>query len=105
MKKSSMNDNYDEMFKKDEEERMKEEEHLASADPSTVPTDDPAGITEFAAALPSSSPPPENVESLKDNIRETMTTVNQGMSVEEIERVVAQRVANAIEAIASAADI
>ncbi|GJW51016.1 putative reverse transcriptase domain-containing protein [Tanacetum coccineum] len=32
--------------------------------------------------------------------KETMTTVNQGMSVEEIERVVAQRVANAIEAIA-----
>ncbi|GJV15579.1 hypothetical protein Tco_1360902 [Tanacetum coccineum] len=31
---------------------------------------------------------------------EMMTTVNQGMSVEEIERVVAQRVANAIEAIA-----
>ncbi|GJZ36882.1 hypothetical protein Tco_0583073 [Tanacetum coccineum] len=31
---------------------------------------------------------------------ETMTTVNQGMSVEEIERVVAQRLANAIEAIA-----
>nr|GFC33136.1 hypothetical protein [Tanacetum cinerariifolium] len=30
---------------------------------------------------------------------ETMTTVNQVMSVEEIERVVAQRVANAIEAI------
>nr|GEZ11166.1 reverse transcriptase domain-containing protein [Tanacetum cinerariifolium] len=29
-----------------------------------------------------------------------MTTVNQGMSVEEIERVIAQRVANAIEAIA-----
>ncbi|GKC91375.1 hypothetical protein Tco_1152024, partial [Tanacetum coccineum] len=29
-----------------------------------------------------------------------MITVNQGMSVEEIERVVAQRVANAIEAIA-----
>nr|GFB65303.1 hypothetical protein [Tanacetum cinerariifolium] len=29
-----------------------------------------------------------------------MTTVNQGMSVEEIKRVVAQRVANAIEAIA-----
>nr|GFA60484.1 hypothetical protein [Tanacetum cinerariifolium] len=28
-----------------------------------------------------------------------MTTVNQGMSVEEIERVIAQRVANAIEAI------
>nr|GEZ10698.1 hypothetical protein [Tanacetum cinerariifolium] len=31
---------------------------------------------------------------------ETMTTVNQGLSVEEIKRVVAQRVANAIEAIA-----
>nr|GFD38288.1 hypothetical protein [Tanacetum cinerariifolium] len=29
-----------------------------------------------------------------------MTTVNQGMSVEEIEQVVAQHVANAIEAIA-----
>nr|GFD62181.1 hypothetical protein [Tanacetum cinerariifolium] len=29
-----------------------------------------------------------------------MATVNQGMNVEEIERVVAQRVANAIEAIA-----
>nr|GFB03087.1 hypothetical protein [Tanacetum cinerariifolium] len=32
--------------------------------------------------------------------KETMTTVNQGMSVDEIEQVVAQRVANAIEAIA-----
>ncbi|GJT35163.1 hypothetical protein Tco_0925582 [Tanacetum coccineum] len=31
---------------------------------------------------------------------ETMKTVNQGTSVEEIERVVAQQVANAIEAIA-----
>ncbi|GJX72454.1 hypothetical protein Tco_0309625 [Tanacetum coccineum] len=41
-----------------------------------------------AATLPSSSPPPENVESLKDNIRETMTTVDQGMSVEEIEQVI-----------------
>ncbi|GJZ85433.1 putative reverse transcriptase domain-containing protein [Tanacetum coccineum] len=97
--KSSDDDNDDDDVKKDEEDE-EEEEHLASADPSTVPTDDPAGITEFAAALPSSSPPPENVESLKDNIRETMTTVNQGMSVEEIEQVVAQRVANAIEAIA-----
>nr|GFA61548.1 reverse transcriptase domain-containing protein [Tanacetum cinerariifolium] len=34
------------------------------------------------------------------DLQETMTTVNQGMSVEEIERVVAQRVANAIESIA-----
>nr|GFC86405.1 hypothetical protein [Tanacetum cinerariifolium] len=32
--------------------------------------------------------------------QETMATINLGMSVEEIERVVAQRVANAIEAIA-----
>nr|GFC87611.1 hypothetical protein [Tanacetum cinerariifolium] len=31
---------------------------------------------------------------------ETMTIVNQGMSVEEIEQVIAQRVANAIETIA-----
>ncbi|GJU92338.1 reverse transcriptase domain-containing protein [Tanacetum coccineum] len=96
--KSSDDDNDDDVEKDEEDEE--EEEHLAPADPSAVPTDDPAGITEFAAALPSSSPPPENVESLKDNIRETMTTVDQGMSVEEIERVVAQRVANAIEAIA-----
>nr|GFC52820.1 hypothetical protein [Tanacetum cinerariifolium] len=34
------------------------------------------------------------------DLQETMKTVNQGMSVEEIERVIAQRVANAIEAIA-----
>ncbi|GJS28087.1 reverse transcriptase domain-containing protein [Tanacetum coccineum] len=96
---SSNDDNDDDDVEKDEEDG-EEKEHLAPADPSVVPTDDLAGITEFAAALPSSSPPPENVESLKDNIRETMTTVDQGMSVEEIERVVAQRVANAIEAIA-----
>ncbi|GJY83959.1 hypothetical protein Tco_0497335 [Tanacetum coccineum] len=32
--------------------------------------------------------------------QETMTTVDQGMSVEEIERVIAERVVNAIEAIA-----
>ncbi|GJR86720.1 hypothetical protein Tco_0210731 [Tanacetum coccineum] len=96
---SSDDDNDDDDVEKDEEDE-EEEEHLAPADPSAVPTDDPACITEFAAALPSSSPPPENVESLKDNIREMMTTVNQRMSVEEIERVVAQRVVNAIEAIA-----
>ncbi|GJT80785.1 hypothetical protein Tco_1055127 [Tanacetum coccineum] len=69
---------------------------------STPPTSPHHIILHYrvAATLPSSSPPPENVESLKDNIRETMTTVDQGMSVEEIKRVVAQRVANAIEAIA-----
>ncbi|GKB50564.1 putative reverse transcriptase domain-containing protein [Tanacetum coccineum] len=66
-----------------------------------------ACITEFTTALPSSSlppsvlPPPKNIKSLKDNIETKIdATVNQGMSVEEIEWVVAQRVANAIEAIA-----
>ncbi|GJS70632.1 hypothetical protein Tco_0703473 [Tanacetum coccineum] len=67
---SSDDDNDDDDVEKDEEEEAKEQ--LAPADPSAVPTDDP----------------------------EMMTTVNQRMSVEEIERVVAQRVANAIEAIA-----
>ncbi|GJS01527.1 putative reverse transcriptase domain-containing protein [Tanacetum coccineum] len=61
---SSDDDNDDDDVKKDEEDEEEEEEHLASADPSTVPTDDPAGITEFSAALPSSSPPPEKVVSL-----------------------------------------
>ncbi|GJW79347.1 hypothetical protein Tco_0141029 [Tanacetum coccineum] len=41
------------------------------------------------------------VDTLEDTAsRLIMTTVNQGMSVEEIEQIVAQRVANAIEAIA-----
>nr|GFA07281.1 hypothetical protein [Tanacetum cinerariifolium] len=68
---SSNDDENDDDVEKDEEDE-EEEEYLASADPSDVSTDD----------------------------LETMTTVNQGMSVEEIEQVVAQRVANAIEAIA-----
>ncbi|GKA57984.1 reverse transcriptase domain-containing protein [Tanacetum coccineum] len=63
---SSGDDNNDDDVEKDEEDE-EEEEHLAPADPLTVPTYDLAGITEFAATLPSSSPPPENVESLKDN--------------------------------------
>nr|GFA73142.1 hypothetical protein [Tanacetum cinerariifolium] len=67
---SSNDDDDHDDVEKDEED--KEEEHLALADPSDVSTDDP----------------------------ETMKTVNQWMSVEEIKRVVAQRVANAIEAIA-----
>ncbi|GJQ88906.1 putative reverse transcriptase domain-containing protein [Tanacetum coccineum] len=62
--KSSDDDNDDDDVEKDEEDE-EEEEHLAPADPST------AGITEFAAAIPSSSPPPENDKSLKDNIRGT----------------------------------
>nr|GEY70101.1 reverse transcriptase domain-containing protein [Tanacetum cinerariifolium] len=41
-----------------------------------------------------------HIHSIPCDLQETMTTVNQGMSVAEIERVVAQRVANAIEAIA-----
>nr|GFC04136.1 hypothetical protein [Tanacetum cinerariifolium] len=68
---SSNDDDHDDDVEKDEEDK-EEEEHLAPTDPSDVSTDD----------------------------RETMTTVNQGMSVEEIERVVAQRVESAIEAIA-----
>nr|GFC02815.1 hypothetical protein [Tanacetum cinerariifolium] len=68
---SSNDDDDDDDVKKNKEDK-KEEEHLAPADPSDVSTDD----------------------------LETMTTVNQGMSIEEIERVVAQRVANAIKAIA-----
>nr|GEW45403.1 reverse transcriptase domain-containing protein [Tanacetum cinerariifolium] len=66
---SSNDDDGDDDVEKDEEDE--EEEHLASVDPSDVSTDD----------------------------HETMTTINQGMSVEEIKRVVAQRVANAIEEI------
>ncbi|GJY79025.1 hypothetical protein Tco_0484826 [Tanacetum coccineum] len=42
----------------------------------------------------------ESYDDDDDDDDEMMTTVNQGMSVEEIERVVAQRVANAIEDIA-----
>nr|GEU39037.1 retrovirus-related Pol polyprotein from transposon TNT 1-94 [Tanacetum cinerariifolium] len=67
---SSDDDNDDDDVEKDGEDD-EEEEHLAPIDPSVVPIDD----------------------------HETMTTVNQGMSIEEIEPVVAQRVANAIEAI------
>nr|GEV99399.1 reverse transcriptase domain-containing protein [Tanacetum cinerariifolium] len=68
---SSNDDDDDDDVKKDKEDN-EEKEHLAPTDLSDVSTDD----------------------------LETMTTVNQGMSVEEIKRVVAQRVANAIEAIA-----
>nr|GFB57083.1 hypothetical protein [Tanacetum cinerariifolium] len=66
------NDNDDDDDVEEDGEDDEEVEHLASVDPSVVPIDD----------------------------HETMTTVNQGTSVEEIERVVAQRVASAIEAIA-----
>nr|GEW70928.1 hypothetical protein [Tanacetum cinerariifolium] len=69
---SSNDDNNDDDDVEKDEEEKEEEEHPAPTDPFDVSTDD----------------------------LETMTTVNQGMSIEEIERVVAQRVANAIEAIA-----
>ncbi|GKD55472.1 reverse transcriptase domain-containing protein, partial [Tanacetum coccineum] len=68
---SSNDDDDDDDIEKDEEDEV-EEEHLAPADPSAIPIDD----------------------------LETMTIVNQGMSVEKIEQVVAQRVVNAIEVIA-----
>nr|GFB92229.1 hypothetical protein [Tanacetum cinerariifolium] len=68
---SSDDDDDDDDVEKDREDD-EEEEHLAPIDPFVVPVDD----------------------------HEMMTTVNQGMNVEEIERVVAQQVANAIEAIA-----
>nr|GFA96287.1 hypothetical protein [Tanacetum cinerariifolium] len=68
---SSDDDDDDDDVEKDGEDD-EEEEHLAPVDPSVVPIDD----------------------------HETMTIVNQGMSIEEIKRVVAQRVTNAIEAIA-----
>ncbi|GJR49510.1 putative reverse transcriptase domain-containing protein [Tanacetum coccineum] len=68
---SSDDDDDDDDVEKDKEDEEKEE-HLALTNLSVVPIDD----------------------------HETMTTVNQGMSVEEIERVVAHRVANAIAAIA-----
>ncbi|GJS80650.1 retrovirus-related pol polyprotein from transposon TNT 1-94 [Tanacetum coccineum] len=75
---SSDDDDDDDDVVKDEEDE-EEEEHLAPADPSVYgclfihnlrsPSAE-ACITEFAAALPSSlPPPPENIKSLKDNIR------------------------------------
>ncbi|GJY89493.1 putative reverse transcriptase domain, ribonuclease H-like domain, aspartic peptidase domain protein [Tanacetum coccineum] len=72
---SSNDDDDDDVVVKDEEDE-EEEEHLALA-----------GCKMMYYVLTYSSV-------------ETMTTLNQGMSVEEIKRVVAQRVANAIEAIA-----
>ncbi|GJU57804.1 hypothetical protein Tco_1235570 [Tanacetum coccineum] len=84
---SSDNDDVDDDVEKDEKDE--EEEHLAPANPSAIPIDDlvpstrtsvrhhtpllPSAepcITEFAAALPSSSPPPpKKIKSLKDRIK------------------------------------
>nr|GEV94282.1 hypothetical protein [Tanacetum cinerariifolium] len=60
---------------------------------------------------PSVPPPPEHIESVGDNIKasiwnlksdlkEMMSSINQGMNLMEIEQIVAQQVANAIETIA-----
>ncbi|GJX05072.1 putative reverse transcriptase domain-containing protein [Tanacetum coccineum] len=56
--------------------------------------------TKESASTPPTSPHHIILSFETKSRAETMTTVDQGMSVEEIERVVAQRVANAIEAIA-----
>nr|GEY82972.1 reverse transcriptase domain-containing protein [Tanacetum cinerariifolium] len=88
---SSNDDDDDDDVEKDEEDK-EEEEHLAPADPSDVSTDD-LSVMIFPWMK-------SHILFIPCDLQETMTTVNQGMSVEEIERVVAQRVANAIEAIA-----
>ncbi|GKB18280.1 hypothetical protein Tco_0852203 [Tanacetum coccineum] len=89
------NDDDDDDDVEEDDEDNEEEEHLAPADSSAIPIDDPtkpciarmsvrphtppspsaeACIAKFATALPSSSvppsvsPPPENIKSLKDNI-------------------------------------
>ncbi|GJS09241.1 putative reverse transcriptase domain-containing protein [Tanacetum coccineum] len=56
--------------------------------------------TDESASTPPTSPHHIILFSKTKSRAETMTTINQGMSIEEIDRVVAQRVANAIEAIA-----
>ncbi|GJT13896.1 hypothetical protein Tco_0860938 [Tanacetum coccineum] len=96
---SSLMINDDDDAEKDEEDE-EEKEHLAPADPSAVPTDDPTCITESAVALPSSSPPPKNDKSLKDNIRKQCQTVDHGDECEEIELCCRPASGNAIEAIA-----
>nr|GEW28870.1 hypothetical protein [Tanacetum cinerariifolium] len=82
---SSNDDDDDDDVEKDEEDK-EEEKHLALADPS-----DSVMIFPWRKL---------HIHFVPCDLQETMTTVNQGMSVEEIERVVAQRVANAIEEIA-----
>nr|GFB18320.1 hypothetical protein [Tanacetum cinerariifolium] len=93
---SSNDDDDDDDFEKDEENDEKEE-HLSPIDPS-VEKDTEAFETNESASTPPTSPHHIILFFWRPN-PEMMTTINQGMSVEEIERVVAQRVANAIEAI------
>nr|GFB22847.1 hypothetical protein [Tanacetum cinerariifolium] len=111
---SSNDDDDDDDVEKDEEDK-EEEEHLAPDDPSDVSTDNlnldkhPGPSTNKFVSVAHFVLYPTKLEkysvgSVNDKLvlfySETMTTVNQGMSVKEIKRVVAQRVANAIEAIA-----
>nr|GFA96109.1 hypothetical protein [Tanacetum cinerariifolium] len=88
---SSNDDDDDDNVEKDEEDK-EEEEHLALADPSDVSTDD-LSVMIFLWMK-------SHIHFIPCDRQETMTTVNQGMSVEETERVVSHRVANSIEAIA-----
>nr|GEU74915.1 hypothetical protein [Tanacetum cinerariifolium] len=99
------NDDDDNIKKGKEDEE--EEEHLALADPFVVPIDDhiqaediEAFKTNESASTPPTSPHHIILFSETKSCVKMMTTTNQGMSVEEIEPVVAQRVANVIEAIA-----
>ncbi|GJU70603.1 retrotransposon protein, putative, ty3-gypsy subclass [Tanacetum coccineum] len=69
-------------------------------DDDDVVKDTEAFETDESASTPPTSPHHIIMFSKTKSRTETMTTINQGMSVEEIEWVVAQRVANAIEAIA-----
>ncbi|GKB09582.1 reverse transcriptase domain-containing protein [Tanacetum coccineum] len=90
------NDDDDDDVKKDEEDE-EEEEHLASADPSAVPTDDLYSMDVLFTHTPRSpyirqaniQPSlllllPSSSTTTREWLRKTMTTVNQGMSVEDI---------------------
>nr|GEX16111.1 putative reverse transcriptase domain-containing protein [Tanacetum cinerariifolium] len=88
---SSNDEDDDDDVEKDEEDK-EDEEHLALADLSDVSTDD-LSVMIFPWMK-------FHIHFIPCDLQETMTTVNQRMSVEEIKRVVAQRVANTIEAIA-----
>ncbi|GJS11911.1 reverse transcriptase domain-containing protein [Tanacetum coccineum] len=70
------------------------------ADDDDVVKDTEAFETDESTSIPPTSLHYIILFSKTKSCTETMTTVNQGRNVEEIEQVVAQRVANAIEAIA-----
>nr|GFB71336.1 reverse transcriptase domain-containing protein [Tanacetum cinerariifolium] len=93
---SSNDDDDVDDVEKDEEEK-EEGEHLAPADPSDVSTDDLMLGSRSVMIVPWMK---LHIHFVPCNLQETMTTINHGMSVEKIKRVIAQRVGNAIEAIA-----